>query len=94
VKSRANFEQRQRAIEGRLAGRWQPARSEPVLEGGTNCYEVSGRTEAVGCGGPGLLQQVVRVVGLAEQLDERLHLLKRHLPYRSQTMCSAWSTTC
>lgn len=81
MKSRANFEQRQRSIEERLEGRCRGARSEPVLEGGTIRYEVSGRTEAVACGGLGLLQQVVRVVGLDQQIDERVRLLKCHQPY-------------
>jgi hypothetical protein len=35
----------------------------------------------VGCGGLGLLRQVVRSVGLDQQIDGRVHLLKRHLPY-------------
>jgi hypothetical protein len=81
VKDRANFERRQRRIEERLDRRWQPQRSEPVLEGGNVCYEVSGRTQAIDCGGLGLLQQVVEWVGLKRQIDERLHLLRRHLPY-------------
>jgi hypothetical protein len=81
VKSKANFEQRQQSIDERLDRRWQPQRSEPVLEGGNICYEVSGRTQASDCGGLGLVQQVVGWVGLDQQLDARLELLKRHLPY-------------
>jgi Transposase DDE domain group 1 len=81
VKSRANFERRQRSIEGRLDPRWQPERAEPVLEGGNIDYEVSGRTEAISGGGLGMLQVVVDVVGLREQIDGSLHLLRRHLPY-------------
>ena len=81
MKSRANFARRQRSIESRLDPRWQPEREEPVLEGGNIHYEVAGRSEAIACGGLGVLQSVVEVVGLAEGIDERLHLLRRHLPY-------------
>jgi Transposase DDE domain group 1 len=81
MKSRANFERRQRSIKSRLDPSWQPEREEPVLEGGAVKYEVSGRTQAIGCGGLGMLQTVVDVVGLREQIDESLHLLRRHLPY-------------
>lgn len=81
MKNKANFERRQRSIDERLDRRWQPQRSEPVLEGGNVSYEVSGRTQASDCGGLGLLQQVVGWVGLDQQLDARLDLLQRHLPY-------------
>jgi len=81
VKSRANFERRQKSIEARLDPRWQPERAEPVLEGGNIAYEVSGRTEAISAGGLGMLQALVDVVGLREQIDDSLHLLRRHLPY-------------
>jgi hypothetical protein len=81
VKSRANFERRQKSIEARLDPRWQPERAEPVLEGGNIDYEVSGRTQAISAGGLGMLQSLVDVVGLREQIDDSLHLLRRHLPY-------------
>jgi hypothetical protein len=81
VKNRTNFERRQRSIESRLDPSWQPERARPVLEGGDLHYEVSGRVEAISGGGLGLMQSVVESVGLAEAIDERLHLLRRHLPY-------------
>ena len=81
MKSKANFARRQRSIDERLDRGWQPQRSEPVLEGGNVCYEVSGRTRAIDCGGVGLLQKVVQWVGLDQLIDERLQLLRRHLPY-------------
>lgn len=81
MKSRTNYARRQRSIEARLDPSWQPERSLPVLEGGNLHYEVSGRVQAVSGGGLGLMQSVVEAVGLAEAIDERLHLLRRHLPY-------------
>lgn len=81
VKSRANYERRQRSIQERLDPSWHPQREEPVLEGGNVHYEVSGRTEAIGCGGLGMLQAVVEVAGLSKVIDEEVEVLKRHLPY-------------
>lgn len=81
MKSRTNYARRQRSIEARLDPSWQPERSLPVLEGGNLHYEVSGRVQAITGGGLGLMQSVVEAVGLAEAIDERLHLLRRHLPY-------------
>lgn len=44
-------------------------------------YEVSGTTQVMGHGGIGLIHRQVTRLGLAAQIDQRLHLLKRHLPY-------------
>lgn len=81
MKSRANYERRQQSIAARLDPSWQPEREKPVLEGGNIHYQVSGRTQAIACGGLGMLQTVVEATGLREQIDETLHLLRRHLPY-------------
>lgn len=81
MKSRANCERRQRSIEERLDPSWHPERETPVLEGGNVQYEVSDRVAAIACGGLGMLESVVDAVGLRQELDQRLHLLRRHLPY-------------
>ena len=81
MKNRANFERRQQSIKERLDRRCQPSSTEPVLKSGNICYEVSGRTEAMVYGGLGLLQQVVRSVGLDQQIDEDVKLLEHHQPY-------------
>ncbi len=81
MKSRANFERRQRSLEEHLDPSWLPEVDERVLGGGNVCYQVAGRTEAIGCGGLGMLQTVVGAVGLCEEIDESLQLLRRHLPY-------------
>jgi len=80
-KSKAFLSRRQSAIETRLDRRWQPERVRPVLEGGNIHYEVSGRAQAVGCGGLGMLQAVVESTGLAAAIDEKIDVLKRHRPY-------------
>lgn len=55
--------------------------SRPMMRGGAPRYELAGRSAGTAYGGIGLLQQLVRDVGLAEAIDSRLHLFKVHLPY-------------
>jgi len=44
-------------------------------------YEMAERTQAVGCGGLGVVHTLVQRLGLVNEIDEHLHLLKVHLPY-------------
>ena len=53
----------------------------PVITATTIHYEVAAKTKAISCGGIGAIQLLIRKLGLAEAIDERLHLLKFHLPY-------------
>jgi len=52
-----------------------------MFRGGNVRYEVAERTRGLACGGIGLMHELVRQSGLAEAVDDRLHLLKIHLPY-------------
>src|SRR3954467_6477090 len=54
---------------------------EPVFNASNIHYEAATRTRAISCGGIGAIQLLVRKLGLAEAVDERLHLLKLHLSY-------------
>ena len=54
---------------------------EPVFTAANIHYEVADKTRAIAPGGIGAIQLLVRKLGLAEAIDERLHLLKIHLPY-------------
>lgn len=80
-KSKRNLARRQQELEDRLDRRWQPEREQPVLESGGVQYEVSGRCEAIGCGGLGMLQALVQRVGLSSAINEKVSVFKRHLPY-------------
>ena len=44
-------------------------------------YEAAAKTQAISCGALGASQLLVRKLGYAEAINERLHLLKYHLPY-------------
>src|SRR3954454_3836206 len=54
---------------------------EPVLTASNIHYEAAAKTRGSACGGIGAIHLLVRKLGLAEAIDERLHLLKCHLPY-------------
>jgi hypothetical protein len=52
-----------------------------MLSGGNVHYEMSSRVEAISSGGIGAFHTLVQRIGLPEELDKHLHLLKVHLPY-------------
>ena len=54
---------------------------QPVLTAAHIQYEVAHKTRAISCGGIGAIHLLVRKLGLAEAIDERLHLLRFHFPY-------------
>jgi hypothetical protein len=53
----------------------------PVYTAANIHYEVATTARAITCGGIGAVQLLVRELGPAKAIDERLHLLKFHLPY-------------
>ena len=73
---------RKRRIERRLdpERRWsnQP---DPIMTATNIHYEMADKTRAINCGGLGAIHLMVKRIGLDKRIDERLHLLKRHLPY-------------
>jgi hypothetical protein len=81
TKDRETLDRRQEEKDRRLDPSWQPDTDEPVFGGSPLRYEMAERVKAVTCGGLGLIVQLVKHIGLAEAIDEALHLLKRHRPY-------------
>ena len=53
----------------------------PVFTAANIHYDVAEKTRAIAPGGIGAIQLLVRKLGLAQAIDDRLHLLKYHLPY-------------
>ena len=90
------LERRQAEIEQRLDPRWHPSRSRPVLSPAPIHYELPARQHGIAYGGLGLVQQLVKHVGLARALDDQLVLLKRHLPYHESdhVLSLAYSVLC
>jgi len=80
-KIRRRIATRKRKIEDQLAAAVVPNFGKPVLRGAAIRYELAERIQGISCGGIGAMQQLVKKVGLAEQIDRHLHLLKIHMPY-------------
>ena len=73
---------RKRRIDRRLdpERRWG-AQPEAMTRGGNLHYEMAERTRGMSCGGIGAFVELARRTGLVKEIDDRLHLLKVHLPY-------------
>jgi len=54
---------------------------QPMFRSGNVHFEVAQRSVGTSYGGIGLVHQLVKQLGLAAAIDERLHLFKFHLPY-------------
>jgi hypothetical protein len=52
-----------------------------MFKGSNIHYEMAERVQAVHCGGIGAMHLMVQRLGLVENIDSNLHLLKVHLPY-------------
>ena len=52
-----------------------------MFKGSNIHYEMAERVQAVNCGGIGAMHLMVQRLGLVEDIDLNLHLLKVHLPY-------------
>ena len=53
----------------------------PMMTGGNICYDVSGRHQGTAYGGIGNIHQLAKRSGLIDEINKRIGLLKRHLPY-------------
>jgi hypothetical protein len=69
------------AIDRRLQTALAPNLSGPVLGRANIVYELAERSRGVAHGGTGLVARLVKEVGLAEEVDASLALLKLHKPY-------------
>lgn len=72
---------RKERIERRLAPRTWEDQPRPMLSASNIHYEMAQKTGAISCGGIGAMHKMIGKLGLAEEIDGQLHLLKRHLPY-------------
>lgn len=72
---------RKRKIRKRLKKRNWNDQPRPMMTGGNIRYEVDGRHQAIANGGIGNIHQLAVRTGLVDEIDKRIKLLKRHLPY-------------
>ncbi len=80
--SRRNRARRQRKVKARhaKAGHWSP-QARPLFTAGPVHYEIGAHPDVTPYGGIGVVHRLVTKLGLPKQIDQRLHLLKVHLPY-------------
>jgi hypothetical protein len=72
---------RKRRIDRRLDPTNLAGSASPILTARTVHYELADRTRGLAHGGIGALHALACQLGLPEAINERLHLLKIHLPY-------------
>ena len=72
---------RKRRIERRLKPRAWPEQDKPMFAGSNIYYEMADKTQAMGCGGIGGIHLLSQKIGLVELVNQKVKVLKRHLPY-------------
>jgi len=73
--------QRKDNLEKRLERKQFPEQPRPLLRAQNIHYEMAERVRAIECGGIGAFHLLACNSGLADAINEKVHLLKRHLPY-------------
>ena len=73
---------RKRRIERRLAPRYWKDQPQPMMCGSNIHYQLSSRIAGSSYGGMGAMHTMVKNLGLVQEIDQHLELLKIHLPYQ------------
>jgi len=72
---------RKQRIQYRLRDINWKEQSKPMFAAGNIHYDMAGRTRGLAYGGIGAMHLLARQTGLVTAIDDKLSLLKRHLPY-------------
>ena len=72
---------RKRRIARRIENKPGVEARQPMMTASNIHYEIAERTRAISPGGIGAIHLLAQRLGLVRDIDENLHLLKRHLPY-------------
>jgi hypothetical protein len=80
-KIRRQLARRKRRCERRLKPVKLGDTSQPVLTAANIQLEIAERTQAIGYGGLAPMQLLVKRLGLADEINQHLHLLQSHRPY-------------
>jgi Transposase DDE domain group 1 len=72
---------RKSRIERRLDKKRLAKCEQPMFQASNIHYEMAGRSQGMAHGGIGAFHMLARAIGLIDAIDDRLHLLKIHLPY-------------
>jgi hypothetical protein len=81
LKIRQQLNRRQRRIQRRLDKTKMDGAHRPMYTAAHIHYEIADRQRGLAHGGIGAIHVLARRLGLIERIDERLHLLKIHLPF-------------
>jgi len=78
---RAQLANRKERIESRLDKHNLIGMERPMFTAANIHYEIADRTRGLAHGGIGLIHALARDIGLIDAINQRLHLLKIHLPF-------------
>ena len=78
---RRKLPQRKHKIDHRLQPKPGGERPTPMMAAANIHYDIADRTRAIAAGGIGAIHLMAQRIGLVEEINNNLHLLKRHLPY-------------
>ena len=72
---------RKRRILRRIKNQPGVERHQPMMAASNIHYEIAEKYRAIAPGGIGAMHLLAQKIGLVDDIDRDLHLLKRHLPY-------------
>ena len=72
---------RKKKIAKRVKKRNWENQAKPMMSATNIYYDIDGRNQGIANGGIGIIHLLSRKSGLINEIDKRLELLKRHLPY-------------
>ena len=75
------LQKRKNSVKRRLKKRQYKGQAKPIMTGQNIHYEMGDKTRAMSCGGIGAIHKMVKQIGLDQEIDNRLDLLKIHVPY-------------
>jgi hypothetical protein len=78
---RRHLASRKQKLEAQLENAVRPNYGDPVLSGRSIHYELAERVQGIDCGGIGMINNLVKATGLVREIDQRVRLLKVHMPY-------------
>ena len=78
---RRKLQQRKRRIDQRIKPKPGVERPTPMMAASNIHYDIAEKTRAIAAGGIGAIHLMAQKIGLVADIDNNLHLLKRHLPY-------------
>ena len=80
-RNRRLLNERERRILKRIENRPGPERDQPMMTASNIHYELANRVQGLAAGGIGAIHRLARITGLIDDINSKVHVLKRHLPY-------------